>query len=175
MRGRWSTRHWSANNTTPLNVTASISVLTPFLLNCSFIVLSIQNQLQRRTLRPGVLKGCNHGNVIGSTTKTNTQNSIIFSSLGIVIHDTVRRYEESIWTGESPRQAELITCIGNLETDLLAGEGGWVTNRLCVGQSEVNGTMHASVSYYINSLAYHKLYPQRWYLQFRWNVNSTCL
>ena len=32
--------------------------------------------------------------------------------------------------------------------------GGWV-GRLCVRQSEVNGTMHASVSYYLYSFAYH--------------------
>ena len=43
----------------------------------------------------------------------------------------------------------------NLEPDLLAGEGGWVANHLRVGQSEVNGTMRASVSYYIYSFAYH--------------------
>ena len=49
----------------------------------------------------------------------------------------------------------MITCIGNLEPDLLDGEGGWVAIRLRVGQNEVNGTMHASVSYYIYSLAYH--------------------
>ena len=43
----------------------------------------------------------------------------------------------------------------NLEPDFLAGEGGWVANHLRVGQSEVNGTMRASVSYYIYSFAYH--------------------
>ena len=53
----------------------------------------------------------------------------------------------------SPRQTELK--IGNLEPDLLAGEGGWVANHLRVGQSEVNGTMRASVSYCIYSIAYH--------------------
>ena len=37
--------------------------------------------------------------------------------------------------------------IGNLEPDLLAGEGGWVANRP-VGQSEVKGKKRASVSYY---------------------------
>ena len=36
-----------------------------------------------------------------------------------------------------------------LEPDLLVGEGGWVANRLLVGQSKVNGTMRASVSYYM--------------------------
>ena len=43
----------------------------------------------------------------------------------------------------------------NLEPDLLAWEGGWVANYLCVRQSEVNGTMRTSVSYYIYSLPYH--------------------
>ena len=52
--------------------------------------------------------------------------------------------------GTSPRPTELN--IGNLEPDLLAGEGGWVANHLIVGQSEVNGTMRASVSNYILSL-----------------------
>ena len=42
-----------------------------------------------------------------------------------------------------------------MEPDLLAGEGGWGANHLRVGQSEVNGTMRASVSYYIYSFAYH--------------------
>ena len=78
-----------------------------------------------------------------------------YSSLGIVIHDIIIRYGESIWPGTGPRQTELNTWIGNLEPDLLAGEGGWVANLLRVGQSEVNGTMRASVSYYIYSFAYH--------------------
>ena len=43
----------------------------------------------------------------------------------------------------------------NLELDLLAGEGWWVVNHLRVGQSEVNGTIRGSVSYYIYSFAYH--------------------
>ena len=50
--------------------------------------------------------------------------------------------------------------MGNLEPDLLAWEGGWVANHLRVGQSEVNGTMRASVSYYIYSFAYHLLIPR---------------
>ena len=74
--------------------------------------------------------------------------------MGIVIHDIIIRNGESISPGTSPRQTELN--IGNLEPDLLAGEGGWVANHLRVGQSEVNGTTRASVSYYyIYSFAYH--------------------
>ena len=78
-----------------------------------------------------------------------------YSSLGIVIDDIKIRYGVSIWPGTGPRQTELNTWIGNLEPDLLVGECGWVANHLRVGQSEVNGTMHASVSYYIYSFAYH--------------------
>ena len=45
--------------------------------------------------------------------------------------------------------------LSNLEPELLDGEGEWVAKRLRVGQSEVNGTMRASVSCYIYSFAYH--------------------
>ena len=46
-----------------------------------------------------------------------------------VIHDIIIRYGESIWPGTSPRQTPPNRIyIGNLESDLLAGEG-WVANR----------------------------------------------
>ena len=45
--------------------------------------------------------------------------------------------------------------IGNLEPNLLAGSAGGSPIALRVGQSEVNGTKSASVSYYIYSFAYH--------------------
>ena len=50
-----------------------------------------------------------------------------YSSLGIVIHDIIIRYRESIWPGTSLRQTELNA--GNLEPDLLARKGGWLAKR----------------------------------------------
>ena len=73
--------------------------------------------------------------------------------MSIVIHDIIIRYGESIWPGTSPRQTE--SNIGNLEPDLLAGEGGWVANR--VGQSEVKGKKRASISC---SFAWNWLIPR---------------
>ena len=102
---------------------------------------------------------CSHSKRITSLTRENKIDSLVwYSSLGIVIHDIIIRYGESIWPGRSPRQqTELNTWIGNLEPDLLAGKAWctWVAHHLRVGQSEVNGTMRATVYYYIYSFAYH--------------------
>ena len=92
--------------------------------------------------------------------------------MGIVVHDIIIRYGESIWPRTSSRQTEFNTWIGNLEPDLLAREGGWrrQSSSCRAKWSKWDNACQCFLLYMLICLSL--INPQGWYLQFRWNVNS---